>query len=115
VSLRHDLETMKKHLKVLEAKMAQEGLVLTGAQLIALAKASAEKEAHGEFESAHPGYCLAQDPYHGGNLKRGRAHHGEDDRSPITPATEIPTAPPGTKCQIESGLRHRRIIIVPCV
>jgi len=106
---------MKKHLKVLEAKMAQEGLVLTGAQLIALAKASAEKEAHGEFESAHPGYCLAQDPYHGGNLKRGRAHHGEDDRSPITPATEIPTAPPGTKCQIESGLRHRRIIIVPCV
>jgi transposase InsO family protein len=67
--LRHDLETFKKRLKALEAKSAQEGFVLTESQLQALEKAKLEKEAHGEIETAHPGYLGSQDTYFVGTMK----------------------------------------------
>ena len=39
------------------------------AQITALEKAKADKEAHGEFESECPGYCGAQDTFYVGTLK----------------------------------------------
>jgi transposase InsO family protein len=69
VWVRHDLETMKKRLRALEAKVAQEGRILTESQLAALEKVQREKEAHGEFDRECPGYCGAQDTFYVGTLK----------------------------------------------
>ena len=59
----------RKRLKALEAKAAQEHLVLTEDQLRAMERAREEKEAHGEIETADPGYLGAQDTYYVGTIK----------------------------------------------
>lgn len=69
VWIRNNLETMKKRLKALEEKVAREGTVLTESQLKAMEKREAEKEAHGEIETAHPGYLGSQDTFYVGNIK----------------------------------------------
>lgn len=66
---RHDLEVFDKRLKALESRMAQDGLILTEAQLIALERKKEKKEAYGEIETEHPGYLGSQDTYYVGNIK----------------------------------------------
>ena len=69
ILLRHNLENTKKRLKALEEKVAKEGHILTENQLKAMEKREAEKEAHGEIETEHPGYLGSQDTYFVGTLK----------------------------------------------
>lgn len=67
--LRHQLQSRKLRLRALEAKVAEEGLVLTEAQVIALERQQTLNEAHGEIETEHPGYLGSQDTYYVGTIK----------------------------------------------
>jgi transposase InsO family protein len=67
--LRNKLNSFKLRLKALEAKIAEEGLVLTEAQVAALEKKKQDDEACGEIETAHPGYLGSQDTFYVGTLK----------------------------------------------
>jgi transposase InsO family protein len=67
--LRHDLASFKQRLRALEQKVAEEGLILTEAQVAALEKKQQDDEAAGEIETAHPGYLGSQDTFYVGTMK----------------------------------------------
>lgn len=67
--LRHDLANFKQRLKALEAKVAEEGLILTEAQVQALERKKLDDEACGEIDTAHPGYLGSQDTFYVGTFK----------------------------------------------
>ncbi len=67
--LRHKLACFKDRLRALEEKVAQEGIVLTEAQVAALEKKKQDDVAAGEIETAHPGYLGSQDTFYVGTLK----------------------------------------------
>jgi len=67
--LRHDLNNLKLRLKALEAKVAEEGMVLTESQVVALERKKHDDEACGEIETQHPGYLGSQDTFYVGTLK----------------------------------------------
>lgn len=69
VWIRHDLENFSKRLKALEAKVANDGIILSDNQLAALEKVKNKREASGEIETMHPGYLGSQDTYYVGNIK----------------------------------------------
>ena len=67
--LRHGLASFKQRLVRLERKVADEGIILTEAQVQALEKKRDDDIACGEIETAHPGYLGSQDTFYVGNIK----------------------------------------------
>jgi hypothetical protein len=72
--LRHGLANFKEHLNALAAKVAEQGLILTEAQVAILEyprhkKKRQDDECNGEIDTAHPGYLGSQDTFYVGIFK----------------------------------------------
>ena len=67
--LRHNLACFKDRLRALEELVANDGRILTEAQITALEKKKNDDQASGEIETAHPGYLGSQDTFYVGTLK----------------------------------------------
>ncbi len=67
--LRNDLASFKQRLAALEKQVAEQGILLTDAQVAALERKQDDDLAHGEIETAHPGYLGSQDTFYVGTIK----------------------------------------------
>ena len=67
--LRNDLASFKQRLAALEKQVAEQGILLTDAQVVALERKQDDDLAHGEIETAHPGYLGSQDTFYVGTIK----------------------------------------------
>lgn len=67
--IRNDLGNFKQRLKALEARVAEDGIILTESQVKALERKKLDDETCGEIETAHPGYLGSQDTFYVGTFK----------------------------------------------
>jgi hypothetical protein len=67
--LRHGLADFKECLKTLKVKVAEQGLILTRGQVVALEKKPQDDEFSGEIDTAHPSYLNSQDTFYVGTFK----------------------------------------------
>lgn len=67
--LRHQLQVRALRLKRLERWAAETENILTESQVQALEEAKQERETHGEMETPHPGFLVAQDTCYIGYIK----------------------------------------------
>jgi len=96
---RHELANFKALLKALEAKVANDGIMLTEAQVQALEKKKLDDEAWSEIDTAHPGYLGFQDSFYVATLKGvGRVSTSIPTPRPARPscAPPKPRSPPPT-------------------
>lgn len=63
------LESLEKRLKALEARVDEDGIILTEVQVAALDLKREREEACGEIETEHPGYLGLQDTFYVGSFK----------------------------------------------
>jgi transposase InsO family protein len=101
--LRHGLANFKDRLKALEAKVAEQGIILTEAQVAALEKKRQDDEFNGEIDTAHPGYLGSQDTFYVGTFKGvGRVYQQSfvDTYSKVAFAKLYPTKTPLTAADL---------------
>lgn len=63
------MRSFKRRLSALEKQVAEQGILLTDAQVVALERKQDDDLAHGEIETAHPGYLGSQDMFYVGTIK----------------------------------------------
>ena len=85
--LRNDLASFKQRLAALEKQVAEQGILLTDAQVAALERKQDDDLTHGEIETAHPGYLGRRTP---STSAPSRALAGSTSRPLLIPTARLP-------------------------